>query len=155
MGAEGIHFALFTGVEALLRALAAGVEWAHGLAMLIWALGLPLLLWHGWPRLSRIAMWFSVVFVVVSVGSHQLLGHCVLTALAGYLWQAAGGYDEGVPFVVSLTQRIAGVRPSARAAVLAWELAIAAYSVAILWCWRGLPGKRRRARAEPQGWPGR
>ncbi len=123
--------------------------------MLLWALGLPLLLWHGYPRLSRAAMWFSIVFVVVSVGSHQVIGQCVLTALAGYLWQAAGGHHDGVPFVVSLTHRIAGVRPSARAAVLAWELAVLAYSVAILWCWRWLPTRRRRASAGAQGLPSR
>jgi len=136
-------------VETLFRLLALGIELSHGLMMLAWGLGLPLLFWHGLPRLSRGFMWFSMGFILVSVGSHVLLGECVLTTAARYFWHQAGGYREHVPFVVLLTNRIAGVRPSARAAVLAWEFAIGAYSVALLLSWKRLNPKPEDAAPPP------
>jgi hypothetical protein len=136
-------------VATLFRLLALSIELSHGLLMVAWGLGLPLLFWHGLPRLSRAFMWFSIGFILVSVASHLLLGECVLTSMARYFWQRAGGHREHVPFVVLLTNRIAGVRPSARAAVLAWEFAILAYSVALLLSWKRLVPRPEDAAPPP------
>jgi len=130
-------------MQTTLRFLAATVEFSHGLMMIVWGLGLPLLIWHRFRRLSRLYMWLSLVFVGGSVLSHQLLGECVLTALARSLWQAAGVQTEDVPFVVQFTNQVARIRPSAKSAVLAWEAAIAVYCVAFLW-------GRRLAQRSPQ-----
>jgi hypothetical protein len=109
--------------------LAASVDLTHALSMLLWGLGLPLLVWHRFPRLSRAYMWFSAIFVVISVISHRALGECEL-------WHAGGGYREGVPFMALLANRIAGFRPSNRQVVLLWEAAILVTSIGGLWCWR-------------------
>jgi hypothetical protein len=116
--------------------LAASVDLTHALSMLLWGLGLPLLVWHRFPRLSRAYMWFSAIFVVISVISHRALGECVLTRIARELWHAGGGYREGVPFMALLANRIAGFRPSNRQVVLLWEAAILVTSIGGLWCWR-------------------
>ena len=113
-------------VSGLFRFLAAGVELVHGLLMVAWGLGLPLLVWRRFPRLRRAYIWFSLTFVAVSLVSHALLGECVLTTGARALWEAGGGYAERVPFIVTFTNRIARIRPSADAAVLVWEVAILA-----------------------------
>jgi hypothetical protein len=110
--------------------------------MLAWGLGLPLLVWRRWPRVRHAYVWFSLGFVLVSLASHLLLGECVLTLWAHSLWQATGEANQQVPFVVTFTNRIAGVRPSTDAAVLIWELAIAAYCVLGLWGWQRA-GRRR------------
>jgi hypothetical protein len=115
--------------------------------MLLWGVGLPLLIWHRLARLSRAYVWFSLVFVLGSVVSHQLLGECVLTTLARVSWESAGGQPEAVPFIVRFTNWVAGVRPSARAAVLVWEVAIALYCVAFLWGWRRLASRSAPSRS--------
>jgi len=124
--------------------LAAAVDLTHGLAMLAWGLGLPLLVWHRFERLSRAYMWFALVFVVLSVASNRILGECFLTTLARHLWQAGGGHRDGTPFTVLFANTIAGIRPTAREAVLAWEAAIFFTSIGTLWCWR----KTRRMRID-------
>jgi hypothetical protein len=116
--------------------LAAGVELFHALAMIVWGVGLPLLVWHRFRRLTRLYLWFSIVFVTTSVLSNLLLGECFLTTLARYLWEAGGGFRERVPFTVVFTNAVAGVRPSTRAAVLAWQIAIVSTSLGTLFCWR-------------------
>ena len=116
--------------------LAASVDFAHALSMLLWGLGLPLLVWHHFPRLSRAYMWFAAVFVAISLASHGAWGECVLTRVARELWRRGGGYRDGVPFVALLANSIAGVRPSNRQVVLLWEIAIFLTSVGGLWCWR-------------------
>ena len=123
-------------MHAPFRLLAGLVELAHGLLMLAWGLGLPLLVWRRWPRLRHAYIWFSLGFVLVSLASHALLDECVLTFWAHALWEATGVASEQVPFVVTFTNCIAGVRPSTDTAVLIWELAIAAYCVLGLWGWR-------------------
>ena len=95
------------------------VDVVHALAMLVWGLGLPLLVWHRFERLSHIYTLFAAVFVVSSVGSHWGLGECFLTTLARSLWNAAGAWRDSVPFTVTLTNTIAGIRPSTRSAVIA------------------------------------
>src|SRR5688572_186834 len=116
--------------------LAAAVEVTHGLSMIVWGLGLPLLAWHRYERLSRFYMWYALAFVVLSVSSNHLLGECFLTTFARHLWLLGGGYRDGVPFTVLFANAVAGIRPSAREAVLAWQLAIIATSIGTLWCWR-------------------
>ncbi len=122
--------------DTIYRTLAAGVELLHALAMIAWGVGLPLLVWHRYKRFSRLYMWFSIIFVTTSVLSNLVLGECFLTTLARHLWEAAGGFRERVPFTVIFTNAVAGIRPSTRTAVLAWQIAIVATSLGTLWCWR-------------------
>lgn len=117
-------------------ALAAAVEVTHALAMIVWGLGLPLLVWHRYEKLSRAYMWYAIGFVVMSVTSNQILGECFLTTLARHLWLAGGGYRDGVPFTVLFANAVAGIRPTAREAVLTWQAAIVLTSIGTLWCWR-------------------
>jgi len=123
-------------VPTLFRFLASLVELSHGLLMLAWGLGLPLLVWRGMPRLRRAYIWFSLGFVAVSLASRWLLGECVLTTWARWLWEAGGGHGESVPFIVTFTNRVASVRPSTDTAVLIWEVAIVLYCLVGLWGWR-------------------
>lgn len=123
-------------MQALFRFLAGSVELCHGLLMIAWGLGLPLLVWRRHPRLSHYYVRFSLVFVLGSLLSNVLLGGCVLTTLAHWLWEAGGGHAERVPFIVTFTNRVASIRPSNDAAVLIWEIAIATYCVVGLWGWR-------------------
>jgi hypothetical protein len=119
----------------LYGVLAETVDLAHALAMLVWGLGLPLLAWHRFPRWSRAYMWFAIAFVLISAISHYVLGECVLTTVARWLWHASGRARDGAPFMTLLVNSIAGIRPSNRAVVHAWELAVLATSVGSLWCW--------------------
>lgn len=121
--------------ESMYRSLAAAVDTLHALSMLAWGLGLPLLFWHRFRRLSHAYMVFALVFVVVSVVSHLLLGECVLTTLARKLWLLGGGYREGVPFTALLANTVAGLRPTRREVVLLWEGAVFLTSAGSLWCW--------------------
>jgi hypothetical protein len=131
-------------------ALAAAVEVTHGLSMIVWGIGLPLLVWHRYERLSRAYMWYALVFVVISVASNRLLGECFLTTFARHLWVGAGGYRDGVPFTVLFANAVAGIRPTAREAVLAWQLAIVLTSIGTLWCWRKT-GKGPRSKTDVPG----
>ena len=131
----------------IYKLLAAGVEFAHALSMLLWGLGLPLLVWHRFPRLSRAYMWFAAAFVVISLASHGALGECVLTRVARELWRAGGGYRDGVPFVALLANGIAGLRPNNRQVVLIWEMAILLTSIGGLWCWRRTASARYTTRS--------
>jgi hypothetical protein len=119
----------------LYAVLAETVDLAHALSMLVWGLGLPLLAWHHFPRLSRAYMRFAIAFVLISVVSHYVLGECVLTTMARWLWHASGNARDGAPFMTLLVNDIAGIRPSNRAVVHAWELAVLATSAGSLWCW--------------------
>jgi hypothetical protein len=120
----------------LYRMLAMVVDVTHALAMLAWGLGLPLLVWRRFERLSHFYTVFAALFVALSVGSHWTLGECFLTTLARSFWQASGGWRDTVPFTVVLANAVAGIRPSARSAVLAWEVAILVTSLGGLWSWR-------------------
>jgi len=123
-------------ISTVFRLLAAGVDLTHALLMLAWGLGLPLLFWHRFARLSRVYVGFCAIFVAISLASNQVLGECVLTTLARQLWQAAGGYRDAVPFTVLFVNAIAGIRPTAREAVLAWEAAIFVTTLGLLFWWR-------------------
>lgn len=127
----------------IFRSLATFVDVVHALAMLVWGLGLPLLVWHGSVRLSRIYMWYSVAFVLLTVASHQLLGECFLTTWARALWDRSGDARDDVAFSVLLVNAVAGIRPSSRSAVLIWEAAVLASSAGSLWCWYATHPKRR------------
>lgn len=122
--------------------LAETVDLVHALSMLLWGVGLPLLLWHRFPRLSRAYMWFATGFVLISVVSHYFLGECLLTAVARWLWHAAGSARDGAPFMALLVNTIAGIRPTNRNVVHVWELAVLATSVGSLWCWARTGRKR-------------
>ena len=119
----------------VLQLLAALTDVVHAGVMLAWGIGMPFLFWHRFARLSRAYMWFSLVFVVATVGSRALLGECFLTTIARELWLAGDGFREQLPFTVLLTEWVAGIRPTAREAVLLWEFAVFASSVGGLWCW--------------------
>lgn len=120
----------------LYRLLAMGTDLAHATAMLAWGLGLPLLFWHRFERLSHAYTLFAIVFVLTSVASHLTFGECVLTSLARQLWRAGGSFRDTVPFTVTLANRVAGLRPSARSAVLLWEAAVLVTSLGSLWSWK-------------------
>lgn len=72
-------------------------------------------------------------FVGASVHSQLALGECVLTTLARRLWSMAGGYRDDVPFVVTCVNVVARIRPSTRAAVFVWQLAIAISALGVAW----------------------
>jgi hypothetical protein len=129
--------------QSLFRGVAMAIDWTHALVMIAWGVGLPLLVWHRFPRISRAYMWFAMSFVVLSVVSHEILGECFLTTLARAAWTSGGGFRERVPFTVLLTNAVAGIRPSTRAAVLAWEFAVFASSLGSLWCWHKTHPRRR------------
>lgn len=139
-------------MQQLFRWLAASVDFAHALLMLAWGLGLPLLFWHRWPRLSRAYVWFAIGFVGASVLSQGAIGECVLTTLARRLWTLAGGHRDGVPFVVICVNAVARIRPSTRAAALAWQLAIAISALGVAWHFEREGRGRRPAPARgPRG----
>jgi hypothetical protein len=119
----------------MLQLLAAITDIVHAGVMLVWGLGMPFLFWHRFARLSRAYMWFSLVFVVVTVASRVLIGECFLTTIARELWLAGDGFREQMPFTVLLTEWVAGIRPTAREAVLLWEFAVFVSSAGGLWCW--------------------
>jgi hypothetical protein len=129
----------------MLTWAASAIDILHAAAMMLWVLGFPLLIWHGRPRLSRVYAWYSLLFVLISQGSHWLLGECVLTTLARYFWEAAelSGTQPRVLFTVRLVNFVAGVRPSERTAVLVWEWAVVAAALGLLWYWRATRQKRR------------
>jgi hypothetical protein len=132
-------------MQSILRWLASGVELAHAVLMLAWGLGLPLLFWHRWPRLSRAYVWFAIGVIGASIASQLALGECVLTTLARRLWILAGGFRDDVPFVVTCVNAVARVRPSTRAAVLAWQFAIAITAIGVAWHF-GRENRRQRPR---------
>lgn len=99
--------------------LAMAVDLTHATLMLAWGLGLPLLFWHRFERLSHFYTLFATIFVVSSVASHWVLGECFLTSLARSLWEASGACRDAVPFTMTLTNTVAGIRPSTRSAVVA------------------------------------
>ena len=126
--------------------LGATVDSVHGLAMIAWGLGLPLLFWHRWRRLTRAYVIYSVAFILISVGSHVLLGECLLTRLARELYDA-GHHPElrdQVSFIVRATEAVAGIRPNERWAVLVWEGALLIGSAGLL-----LHLRRERSREKP------
>jgi hypothetical protein len=129
-------------VSALYQVLAMAVDVTHAAAMLAWGLGLPLLFWHRFERLSHYYTIFAALFVITTVSSHLVLGECFLTRLARPLWLASGAMREAVPFTVVLTNTIAGIRPSARSAVLAWELAVLLTCFGSLWSWHKAHARR-------------
>jgi hypothetical protein len=72
----------------------------------------------------------------------------VLTTLARRLWTLAGGFRDDVPFVVACVNAVARIRPSTRAAVLAWELAIGISAVGVAWHF-DRESRRQRSTAPP------
>jgi hypothetical protein len=130
---------------ALFRGLAAGVDLLHAGTMLLWGLGMPLLFWQRYPLLSRAYARFAIVFVLVSVLSHQLIDECVLTTLARELWALGGTTRSELPFTVLFVNAVSGIRFTARGAVLLWETAVLTTSIGVVWYWRG---RSRRSPSE-------
>ena len=112
--------------------LAVFCDAVHVLAMFAWAVGLPFLFWHRWPGLSIAYTLYALSFVIISQVSHHFLGECFLTTLSRHLWAASGQPSVGT-FTVRLVNAVAGVRPSADSAVLAWEIGIAGTALGTLW----------------------
>ena len=108
---------------------------------------MPLLWWHRFPRLSRAYMWFALAFVVGSLASHWLLGECFFTTLARKLWLLSGGYRGSEPFTALLANTVAGLRPTRREVVLAWELAVLVTSISGLRYWHN---RNRTGKAGPK-----
>lgn len=127
------------------------IDVLHATAMILWVLGFPLLIWHKRPKLSRFYAWYSLAFVVISQGSHWLMGECVLTTVARHLWEAAelSGTQPKVLFSVRLVNFIAGVRPEEQTAVLVWEWAVVIAALGLLWYWRA--SRRRKGPPLPPG----
>jgi hypothetical protein len=117
----------------MFRLLAVSVDVAHATAMIVWGAGLPLLVWHRFARLSRAYTWFAAVFVIASVASQWALGECFMTRIARDFWFRGGGFRDGVPFTVTFTNAVAGIRPTTRVAVLLWEAAVLVTSIGSLW----------------------
>ena len=75
----------------------------------------------------------------------------MLTTIARKLWLAAGGYRGSVPFTVIFANTVAGIRPSTRQAVIAWEIAILITTVGSLVCWHGTHPNRRTTKSGDAG----
>jgi hypothetical protein len=132
----------------MMRDLWAAVELLHALLLVLWIACMPLLFWRRWPRLTRWSCVYAIAFVLISQGSHHLLGECFLTTLSRYVWER-GAADAPQPpgewFTVRLARRVFGMAPSQRAVVLAWEAGILVTAVGVLLA------LRRRTRGEGHG----
>jgi hypothetical protein len=118
-----------------MRDLARIVEVVHALLLVVWIVGMPLLFWRRWPRLTRWYGIYAISFVLLSQGSHHLLGECFVTTLARHLWESGAAdpsreLDEW--FTVRLAQRVFGLSPSHRSVILVWEAGILITAVGAL-----------------------
>ena len=125
------------------------IDLVHALLMAAWVLGLPLLFWHRWPRWTRAYGIYAIAFIVVSQGSHLLLGECVLTTIARAVWHLAplSGGPSAVSedwFTVRLAEAIFHLAPSHRAVVLVSDALILVSAVGVLSSHRHLPLGRKR-----------
>lgn len=116
--------------------VAAGVDFVHALLMAAWVAGLPLLFWHRWPRLTRAYSLYAVAFIVVSQGSHWLLGECVFTTIARWCARSAAGPVSDEWFTVRVAQAIFHMAPSHRSVVWASEALILVTAVGMLVSYR-------------------
>lgn len=131
----------------VFHVLGSVVDALHALVMVAWVAALPLLFYHRWPRLTRFASVYALVFVVVSQGSQWLLGECFLTTVARWLWQHEGGGlsspDEW--FTVRFAQAVFRMTPSHDAIVWASEALAVVTAAGVLSTWarrrRGQPGR--------------
>jgi hypothetical protein len=119
----------------MMRDLWAAVELLHALLLVLWIACMPLLFWRRWPRLTRWSCVYAIAFVLISQGSHHLLGECFLTTLSRTVWEH-GAADAAQPpgewFTVRLARRIFGMAPSQRAVVMAWEAGILVTAIGVL-----------------------
>ena len=128
----------------VFHVLGSVVDALHALLMVAWVATLPLLFYHRWPRLTRFASVYALVFVVVSQGSQWLLGECFLTTVARWLWQHEGGGLSSPEewFTVRVAQAVFRMTPSHDAIVWASEGLAVVTAVGVLSTW----ARRRRAR---------
>ena len=125
------------------QSLGSAVDVFHALLMAGWILGMPLLFWHGRPRLTRAYAFFSLAFVVVSQVSRLVLGECIFTTLARWLWN----HEPGTPdahaapdewFSVRLARAIFDMAPSHRVIALTSEFLSVVVAIGILFSMRRL-----------------
>jgi hypothetical protein len=91
------------------------VDLLHALLMVVWIAGLPLLFWHRYPRATRAYALYAVVFVTINLGSRWILGECVLTTIARWLWEHGGAPPRTAPnewFTVRLSMMVFHLTPS-------------------------------------------
>jgi hypothetical protein len=115
--------------------VAAIIDAVHALLMVAWVVGLPLLFVHRWERLRRGYALYALTFIVLSKGSHWLLGSCFLTRLSTLLWRS-GAIDTGdTPetwFTVRFAEAVFHMRPSEDAIVVAWNVLVALSCIGLL-----------------------
>ncbi len=130
--------------------LAALVDFAHALAMVLWVALLPLLFLRRWAGARRWYARYALAFIVLSKGSQLVLGACFLTRLSTLLWhsgQVLPGEEPETWFTVRFAETVFHMRPSEDAIVIAWDVALAASCVGLLVHLRRERAERRRARA--------
>jgi len=94
-------------------ASAALLDAVHAVAMVAYFFGIPLLFIQRWPKLSRAYALYALSFVVVSLGSKLLLGHCFLTPLSSALWNRSAWPVAGDEwFTERVAKRIFDAAPS-------------------------------------------
>jgi hypothetical protein len=127
------------------QALGSITDFVHALAMVAWIVGLPLLFAGRWPRASRAYAVYAIVFIVLSQGSHWLLGECFLTTVARWFWEhpsAGPAPDTGDWFTVRLAKAVFDMSPSHRFIVILSEALIVLTAAGVLFSW--LPKARLR-----------
>jgi hypothetical protein len=127
----------------VIAALAASVDVLHALLMAFWVIGMPLLFVHRWPRLTCVYSAFAMAFIAVNVLSQWVLGECILTTLARFLWTHSSGVppqDAQEWFTVRFSDWIFHMAPSHGAVQRATELLIAVCSIGAFYSARRLMG---------------
>jgi hypothetical protein len=116
-----------------VAALALAIDFVHALAIFLWVVGLPLLVWHRWPRLSRAYAIYAVAFVVVNLGSRWLLGECILSTVARWVWvEGQPPPDYGEWFTVRFSRAVFGASPSHGDIVVATKALIFVTALGVL-----------------------
>lgn len=98
------------------------VDAIHALLMVVWVAGLPLLFWHRWIKLTKIYATFAIVFIILSQGSHYLLGECFLTRMARYFWLSSGESVSDEWFTVRFAKTVFNLIPTHREISIAFEI---------------------------------
>jgi hypothetical protein len=81
--------------------------------MVTYFFGIPLLFIQRWPKLSRAYALYALSFVLVSLGSKLLWGHCFLTPLSSALWNRSAWPVAGDEwFTERIAKRIFDAAPS-------------------------------------------
>jgi hypothetical protein len=119
----------------MFQVLASLVDFFHALVMVAWIAGLPLLFWRRRPALTRAYAVYAVSFIVLSQGSHLLIGECFLTTLSRWLWEHGGAAPRVAPeewFTVRFAMAIFRLTPSHRAIKILGEALILVTAIGML-----------------------